>query len=51
MNEGYCKLNRKLFDNELWLLEPFTKGQAWVDLFANANFKDNSFDIISPFKL
>lgn len=45
MSEGYCKIHRQLFDNEIWLLEPFTRGQAWIDLFANANFKDSSFFI------
>jgi hypothetical protein len=32
-----------MFDNKLWLSEKFTKAQAWVDLFANANHQDGSF--------
>lgn len=43
MNNGWVKLHRQTFDNKLWLSEPFTKGQAWVDLFANANHKDGQF--------
>lgn len=42
-SNGWVKLHRKLFDSELWTGEPFTKGQAWIDLFANANHQDNSF--------
>lgn len=40
---GYVLLHRKLFDNKIWLLEKFTKAQAWIDLFANANHADGSF--------
>jgi len=36
---GWIKLHRKLADNELWLSEPFTRGQAWVDLLLLANHK------------
>ena len=43
--EGWVKIHRKLCENELWLLEPFTKGQAWVDLFLNANHKENIINI------
>ena len=38
-NCGWVKLHRKLMDNELWLAEPFTRGQAWVDLLLLANHK------------
>ena len=38
-NKGWIKLYRNLLDNDLWLLEPFTKGQAWVDLLLLANHK------------
>jgi len=37
---GWIKLHRRLGDSELWLSEPFTRGQAWVDLIMLANFKD-----------
>lgn len=37
---GFIKLNRKLFESSLWTSEPFTRGQAWVDLIAMANFAD-----------
>lgn len=37
---GYVFLWKKLLNSDLWLKEKFTKGQAWVDLFANANYQD-----------
>src|SRR3972149_348858 len=40
---GWVKLDRGLFEKSLWLKEKFTWGQAWVDLFANANYKDGCF--------
>lgn len=40
---GFITLQRKLQDNWLWLSEPFTKAQAWVDLIFLANHKDSSF--------
>ena len=41
----WIKLHRALNDNPLWLLEPFTKAQAWVDLCLNANWKDGVFSV------
>ncbi len=38
--DGWLKLWRKLGDSELWLAEPFTRGQAWVDLLMLANHTD-----------
>lgn len=43
MEKGWVKLHRQMFENKLWLSESFTKAQAWVDLFANACHKPNSF--------
>lgn len=37
----FFTVDRKLLDDELWLNEPFTRGQAWVDLIGRAAFKDN----------
>ena len=37
---GYIKLFRQLADTELWTAEPFSRGQAWVDLIMLANYKD-----------
>lgn len=45
MENNYFSLNRKLFDNEIWFGEPFTRGQAWIDLIGNANYKQGSFFI------
>ena len=35
--QGWITIHRKIEENELWLSEPFTKGQAWVDLIMLAN--------------
>ena len=43
--EGWIKLHRKLIDNRLWLSEPFTRGQAWVDMLLLANHQDSFFRI------
>ena len=40
MNKGYVSIWRKLLDSKLWLSEPFTRGQAWVDMIMLANHKD-----------
>lgn len=40
--KGWITLHRKIQENELWLNEPFTKGQAWVDLLLLANHKDQA---------
>ncbi len=42
-NQGFIILHRKLQDNWLWLSEPFSKSQAWIDLLFLANHKDSSF--------
>lgn len=39
---GFIKLDRELFESQLWLAEPFTKAQAWVDLIAMANYADKT---------
>lgn len=36
---SWIKLHRKISKNQLWTLEPFTRGQAWVDLILLANFE------------
>lgn len=41
--KGYISIHRKIEDNWMWLSEPFTKAQAWIDLLLLANHKDNSF--------
>lgn len=40
MNRGWIRLYRKISDNKLWVSEPFTRGQAWVDMLLLANHKD-----------
>ena len=39
-NSGWVKVHRSLLDNPIWTGEPFTRGQAWVDLILLANHKD-----------
>ncbi len=36
---SWVKLHRKIQSNPLWTSEPFTRGQAWVDLILLANYK------------
>lgn len=40
---GWVKLHRCLQENPLWLAEPFTRGQAWVDMLLLANHKPGFF--------
>ena len=44
-SKGYIKLHRELQDNPLWKSEPFSKGQAWVDMLLRANHQHNEFII------
>ena len=37
--QGWIKLHRNLANSDLWLSEPFSRGQAWVDLLMLANHK------------
>jgi len=41
--KGYISIHRKITENWLWLSEPFTKSQAWIDLLLMANHKENTF--------
>lgn len=43
MRNGWFRVYRKLFESDLWLKEPFTRGQAWIDLVGNANHKPGFF--------
>ena len=38
MSDGYIKLYRQIFDNELWTEKPFSRAQAWIDLLLKANY-------------
>ena len=40
---GWIKLHRQVSNNSLWTSEPFTRGQAWIDLLMIANFKDSYY--------
>ena len=38
---GWIRIYRELLDSAIWNTnEPFTKGQAWIDLLLLANFED-----------
>lgn len=41
--EGWIKLHRSLLESDVWTCEPFSRGQAWVDLLLLANHKDSFF--------
>lgn len=36
-DKGWVKLYRSVADNPLWVSEPFTRGQAWIDLIMLVN--------------
>ncbi|MBP7765319.1 MAG: hypothetical protein KA113_09060 [Syntrophaceae bacterium] len=36
-SQGWIKLHRQIMETPEWLAEPFTRGQAWVDLLLLAN--------------
>ncbi len=38
-HKGWIKLHRTIMDSPSWLAEPFTRGQAWVDLLLLANHR------------
>ena len=41
-NTGYIKLHRQIEDCWIWNCEPFSKGQAWIDLLLQANHEDHN---------
>ena len=45
MSNGWVLIWREIFEDKLWLSEPFTRGQAWVDLILLANHKPSTFYI------
>ncbi len=42
-DRDWIKIHRNLLINDLWRSEPFSKGQAWVDLLMLANHTDGFF--------
>ena len=40
MSEGWVKIHRQIQENEFWYSEPFSRGQAWIDLILLANHND-----------
>ncbi|WP_300382092.1 hypothetical protein [Clostridium sp.] len=45
MVEGWNKIYRNIQDHWIWTCEPFSRGQAWIDLLLMANHKDNKIMI------
>ena len=41
MAEGWIKIYRNIQEHWLWNCEPFSRGQAWIDLLLTANHKEN----------
>lgn len=39
-DQGWFSVSRRLLHHDLWLTEPFTRGQAWVDMIGLTNHKD-----------
>ena len=44
-SSGFAPVYRNLSEHPLWLGEPFTRGQAWVDLLMLVNYKDSKIMI------
>jgi DNA replication protein DnaD len=40
LNKGWVSIHRELADKPIWLSEPFTRGQAWIDLIILANHQE-----------
>lgn len=40
MENGWIKLNRQITEHWMWTAEPFSHGQAWIDLLLLANYED-----------
>lgn len=38
--DGWFSINRQLLESTRWLAEPFTRGQAWVDMVGLAQYQD-----------
>ena len=45
MVEGWNKIYRSIQEHWLWTCEPFSRGQAWIDLLLMANHKSNKIMI------
>lgn len=51
MGQGWIKLHRKLRDCDLWNCEPFSRGQAWVDILLMVNHDDKKVVLGSQVKV
>lgn len=36
---GYIKVDRKILNNKIWNEQPFSRGQAWLDLLLMADYE------------
>ena len=43
--DGWISLHRRIQEGWIWEEKPFSKGQAWIDLLLEANYKDNRVPI------
>lgn len=41
--KGWISIHRKILQNGMWLSEPFSRGQAWIDLLLLASHKPTYF--------
>lgn len=46
-NKGWICLHRSIQDSWLWQNEPFSRGQAWIDLLLSANHEDHKIVVDS----
>ena len=45
MGKGWISIHREIQDSWVWKDEPFSKGQAWVDMLLTANHEDKKIYI------
>jgi len=38
---GFALIHRKIKESPIWFSKPYSKGQAWIDIILEANWKDN----------
>lgn len=43
--QGWIKIHRQLAENPLWLIKPFSEGQAWVDLILITTYDEGFIKI------
>lgn len=54
-DNGWIKVHRSLLEHDIWNGEPFTRGQAWIDILLRANhegrsimLRDGTYIVVEP---